>query len=65
MEAAMRNLVLGYAALLWGGAVTGYGLTRSLDDGSSYYAAGSLAALACGVVLFFAGGWIILRRARS
>jgi hypothetical protein len=65
MKTAVRTLVIGYIALIWGGAVTGYGLTRGLDDGARYYAAGSLTALACGVVLFFAGGVILFRRARA
>lgn len=52
---------LGYIALLWGGAVLGYGLTRDLDSSSAAY----VADVALGTVLFVAGGWILLRRARS
>jgi hypothetical protein len=58
-ESAVR--VVGYVALLWGGAVIGFGLTRGLDSSSGFY----VADVALGAVLFVAGGWILLRRARS
>src|SRR5690242_20543526 len=51
--------VVGYIALLCGGAVIGYGLTRGLESSGGSYAAD----VALGVVLFVAGGWILARRA--
>jgi hypothetical protein len=64
MNEVMRNLVLGYIALVWGGIVVGYGMTKGLD-GSGSYPAGSLAGVAVGFVLLLTGGWILVRRARS
>jgi hypothetical protein len=64
MNVPMRSLLLGYLALLWGGGVLGYGVTRGLD-GSGSYGAGSVAGVALGLMLFVAGGWIVIRRARS
>lgn len=52
---------VGYFALLLGGAVAGYGLTRGLDSSSSSYVVDA----ALGAVLFVAGGWILLRGVRS
>jgi hypothetical protein len=60
----VRNLVLGYVAILWGGLVVGYGLTRGLD-GSASYAAGSIAGVAVGFALLVSGGWMVVRRARK
>jgi len=65
MVCAMRSLLIGYVAVLWGGAVVGYGLTKGLDDTTGAYAAGSIAGLALGVVLFLTGSWILVRRART
>jgi hypothetical protein len=58
-ECAVR--AVGYFALLLGGAVAGYGLTRGLDSSSSSYVVDA----ALGAVLFVAGGWILLRGVRS
>lgn len=60
----MRTLVVGYICVLWGGAVIGYGLTKGLD-GHGSYADGMVAGIALGFLLFVAGGWLLLRRARS
>ena len=64
MRLAVRSLVFGYIGVLWGCGVIGYGLTRGLD-GSSTYSAGSAADIALGFVLFVAGSWILLKRARA
>jgi hypothetical protein len=53
--------VVGYIALLLGGAVIGYGLTRGIDSSRSSYVVDA----AFGAVLFVGGGWILVRRARS
>jgi hypothetical protein len=59
----VRSLVFGYVAILWGGLVVGYGLTRGLDG--SAYAAGSIAGVALGFALLVSGGWMVVRRARK
>jgi hypothetical protein len=62
MYGSMRILVVGYAALLWGGVVVGYRLTKL--DGSGSHATESLVGLGLGVVLLLVGGWLVVRRAR-
>ena len=61
MIRGMRTRVLAYVAIVWGGAVVGYGLTKGLD-GNGSYAAGSIAAFALGCVLFVGGAWTVVRR---
>ena len=56
--------MLAYVAIVGGGVVVGYGLTKGLD-GHHSYAADSLAGVALGFMLFVVGGWLVLRRARN
>lgn len=63
-ERAVRILVAAYVAIVGGGVVVGYGLTKGLD-GHHSYGPDSLAGVALGLLLFVVGGWLVLRRARS
>jgi hypothetical protein len=56
--------VFSFVAILWGGAVVGYGLTRAFD-GSTSYAVGQVAAFAFGCALFLGGGLAVVLRGRG
>jgi hypothetical protein len=59
----MRSLILAYVALVWGGVVVGYGLTRAADG--TTFTTGSVAAFALGCVVFVSGGLMVVLRGRS
>jgi hypothetical protein len=55
----MRNVVLGLAGIVWGGAVIVYGFVHGI--GGSSYGAGQAAAICLGFLLLFAGARVLLR----
>jgi hypothetical protein len=62
-DLSVMRSILAYVALIWGGVVVGYGLTR-LADGTTYTTT-SVAAFAVGCIVFVSGGLLVLLRSRS
>ena len=60
----MRNRILGWIGIVWGGAIVATRLLGSDGGASGAYAAGQTAGLVLGVLLFLAGAYYAFRKAK-